>query len=145
MPSGTVVLKCELPLTRVKSALTDINFVSAAIPDVKSVEKITDTKAKWYVQVDFGFVHKTMILDSEVIRIEESAIEFRATGSEASMDGTASLKSISPNETEVTFTMNFEAKGPLKAIIDNFLQKKIKNDLQTFGQNLEAKLNSLKS
>jgi hypothetical protein len=39
--------------------------------------------------------------------------------------------------------MNFEGKGPLKAIIDNLIQKKIKNDIQTFAHGMEAKLNSL--
>jgi carbon monoxide dehydrogenase subunit G len=143
LTSGIAVIKCELPLARVRSALTDINFVSSAIPDVKSVERITDTKAKWNVQVALGFVRKTMTLESEVTEVEDSKMHFRAIGSEASMEGTASLKSISSNETEVTFTMNFEGKGPLKAIIDNLIQKKIKNDTQTFAQNMEAKLNSL--
>ncbi len=145
MATATTVIKCNIPLARVRSALTDINFVSSGIPDVKSVKKITDRKAKWNVQVDFGFVHKTMTLESEVTKVEDSEIQFTGTGSEASMNGTASLKSISPNETELTFTMNFEGKGPLKAIIDNFIQKKIKNDIQTFAQNMEAKLNSLRS
>ncbi len=145
LATATTIIKCNLPIAKVKAALTDINFVSSAIPDVKSVEKITDTRAKWNVQVDFGFVHKTMTLESEVTEVEDRDMHFKASGSEASMEGTASLKSISSNETEVTFTMNFEGKGPLKAIIDNFIQKKIKHDIQTFAQSMEAKLNSLQS
>lgn len=145
MVTATTVIKCHVPLAKVKTALTDINFVSSGITDVKSVEKITDTKAKWNVQVDFGFLHKTMTLESEVTKTGDTEIQFKAVGSEAAMDGTASLKSIGPNDTEITFTMNFEGRGPLKAIIDNFIQKKIKNDIQSFARSMEEKLNFLKS
>jgi carbon monoxide dehydrogenase subunit G len=145
MATATAVIKCNLPLEKARAAITDINFVSSGIPDVKSVEKISDNRAKWHVQVDFGIVHKTMVLESEVTKVEDMQMNFMATGSEASMNGTASLKPLSPTETEVTFVMNFEGKGPLKAIIDNFIQKKIKNDMQAFAQNMETKLNSLKT
>ena len=145
MATATATIRCNLPLEKVRAGITDINFLSSAIPDVKSVEKISDNKAKWNVQVNFGIVHKTMVLEGEVTKIEDREIHFMATGAEASMNGTASLKPLSPNETEVTYVMNFEGKGPLKAIIDNFIEKKIKSDTQTFAQNMETKLNSLKT
>jgi carbon monoxide dehydrogenase subunit G len=100
MATASAVVRCELPLDRVNAALTDISFVSSGIPDVKSVEKISTTKARWNVEVDFGFVHKTMILESEVTKVEDTKIEFRASGSEASMNGEASLKPLGPNETD---------------------------------------------
>jgi carbon monoxide dehydrogenase subunit G len=145
LATATAKIKANLPLEKVRTALTDISFVSSGIPDVKSVEIITETKAKRNVQVDFGFVHKTMVLESEVTSVEDTEMHFTANGTEAAMNGTASLKPISPNETEVTFVMNFEGRGPLKAIIDNFIQKKIKSDIQAFSQNMETKLNSLKA
>jgi len=145
LATATATIRCNLPLEKVRAGITDINFLSSAIPDVKSVEKISDNKAKWNVQVNFGIVHKTMVLEGEVTKIEDREIHFMATGAEASMNGTASLKPLSPNETEVTYVMNFEGKGPLKAIIDNFIEKKIKSDTQTFAQNMETKLNSLKT
>ena len=145
MATATAIIKCNLPLEKVRAAITDINFLSSGIPDVKSVEKISDNRAKWNVQVDFGIVHKTMVLDGEVTKIEDREIHFTAVGAEASMNGTASLKPLSANETEVTYVMNFEGKGPLKAIIDNFIQKRIKTDTQKFAQNMETRLNSLKT
>jgi len=145
LATATAIIKCNLPLEKVRAAITDINFVASGIPDVKSVEKISEKKAKWQVQVDFGIVHKTMVLEGEVTKIEDREMHFMATGAEASMNGMASLRPLGPNETEVTYVMDFEGKGPLKAIIDNFIQKRIKTDTQKFAQNMETRLNSLKT
>ena len=123
--------------------MTDLNFIASAIPDLGSVEKLTEIKAIWNAQVKFGFVEKTIAMESEVTISTESEIGFRAEGSEVMISGSVLINPIDGEKTEVTLTLRLEGKGPLKAIIDNYMRKKLQDDIQEIGRNIEEKLNTL--
>jgi len=123
--------------------MTDLNFIASAIPDLESVEKLTETKAIWNAQVKFGFVEKTIAMESEVTRSTESEIGFRAEGSEVMISGSVLINPIDGEKSEVTLTLRLEGKGPLKAIIDNYMRKKLQDDIHEIGRNIEGKLNTL--
>ena len=123
--------------------MTDLNFIASAVPDLKSVEKLTETKAIWNAQVKFGFVEKTIAMESEVTRSTETEIGFRAEGSEAVITGSVLIKPIDVGKSELNLALEFEGKGPLKAIIDNYMRKKLRDDIQKVGRNIEERLNAL--
>ena len=143
MPSASVTITCDQSPSRVKSALSDLSFIASAVPDLKSVEKLTETKAIWNAQVKFGFIEKTIALESEVTKSTESEIGFRAEGSETAINGSVLIKPIDGGKSELILALAIEGKGPLKAVIDNYMRKKLRDDIQKVGRNFEEKLNAL--
>jgi hypothetical protein len=53
------------------------------------------------------------------------------------------IKSIDEGKSELSLVLEFEGKSPLKTIIDNYMQKKLRDGIQKAGKNIEESSYSL--
>jgi carbon monoxide dehydrogenase subunit G len=139
MPEATLQFHTPAAPSTLRRVLSDVAFVAAGIPQVIGVEKTSETTARWTVQVKLGPITRKSLYDGELLEATDQGVRFRATGPEATIDGTVRFEPNPSGGTEVSLTLSMKGSGPLRAVIDSYLSKRVREDAQKFAASLESR------
>lgn len=140
MPEATIKFHTAADPSTLRRLLSDPAFVAGGIPQVVAVEKTSETTARWTVQIKLGPLTRKSQYDGELVEATESLVRFRATGPEATIDGSVGFSPRPTGGTDVDLTLSMKGGGPLKSVIDSYLAKRVREDAEQFARNLEARV-----
>jgi carbon monoxide dehydrogenase subunit G len=140
MPEATLRFHTPADPPTLKRLLSDVTFVAGGIPQVVGVEKTSETTARWTVQIKLGPITRKSLYDGELLEATDRGVRFRAIGPEATIDGTLTFEPNSAGGTEVSLTLSMKGSGPLRAVIDSYLSKRVREDAQKFAESLENRV-----
>jgi carbon monoxide dehydrogenase subunit G len=136
MPVSSIQFRASASVGRLRQLLADPTFVASRIPQVVAVERTSDTTARWTVQIKLGPMTRTSVYEGELLEQSESGVRFRAKGPESTIDGYLGFAPDTPDTTNVTLTLTMKGQGPLRAVVDAYLAKRVKEDAAKFAQAL---------
>ncbi|MEK6987296.1 MAG: SRPBCC domain-containing protein [Candidatus Thermoplasmatota archaeon] len=140
MPEGTVTFDVRAPVDRVWSFLSDVRKVGSCVPGVENIEIVDEKRATWDLKVKIGPLSQTMRVATETLeQVPPSRARFKGVADNADMLGTIELTP-KGDATQVVYTMNVTAKGPLARIMDNFMKSKLKSQGDEFAANVKKAL-----
>ncbi len=125
------------PVDRVWSFLCDMRKVGSCVPGVENIEILDEKRAMWDLKVKIGPLSQTMRVATETLeQTSPSRARFKGVADNIDMQGTIELAP-KGDATQVTYTMNVTAKGPLARIMDNFMKSKLKSQADEFAANVK--------
>ena len=140
MPEGTVTFEVRAPVDKVWSFLSDMRKVGSCVPGVQNIAILDDKRATWDLKVKIGPLSQTMKVATETLeQVPPSRARFKGVADNADMLGTIELAP-SGEATQVTYTMNVTAKGPLARIMDNFMRSRLQQQSDEFAANVKKAL-----
>jgi carbon monoxide dehydrogenase subunit G len=142
MPEATIRFASRTPTARLARLLSDPTFVAGGIPQVVAVERTGETTALWTVEVKIGPISRKSVYRGELLGASESEVRFRAEGPEATIDGSVKLHPSATGGTDVEFTLAMKGLGPLRAVVDAYLAKRVRGDAERFAQSLDDRAGS---
>jgi carbon monoxide dehydrogenase subunit G len=136
MPEATIRFLSPAGPSELRRILSDLSFVASNVPQVLSVEKTGETTALWTVQVKLGPMTRKSVYQGELLEANDARVRFRAQGPEATIEGTLSFTAATPSGTDVALTLSMKGNGPLRAVVDAYLGKRVREDAEKFAQGL---------
>lgn len=140
MPEATLRFHTPADPPTLRRLLSDPTFVAGSIPQVIAVEKTTATTARWTVLVKVGPISRRSLYDGELLEGSDTGVRFRATGPEATIEGALSFVANSSGGTDVDLTLTMKGSGPLRAVLDAYLAKHVREDAEKFARSLETRV-----
>ncbi|HEY3296538.1 MAG TPA: SRPBCC family protein [bacterium] len=110
--------------------------------NIKSVRKMGDRKSHWVMDGPLG---KNVEWDADTTVLEPNKrIAWQSSGGTIDTKGEVLFRSINPDETEVTATIQYKAPTGAETIAKLFdnPEKKLKEDLENFKQFAESTVSS---
>ncbi|HLM70889.1 MAG TPA: SRPBCC domain-containing protein [Thermoplasmata archaeon] len=145
MPEATIRFATKADTQTLVRLLSDPTFVAAGIPQVISVERTGETTALWTVEVKLGPISRKSLYRGELLGASDSEVRFRAEGPEATIDGSVKFTSAAVGGTDVEFTLTMKGLGPLHAVVDAYLTKRVRSDAEKFAKSLEERVGNVPS
>jgi carbon monoxide dehydrogenase subunit G len=133
MPVARTTVSVPVEQSRVAAFLRDLNGLASLLPQVKKVEAVNETSALWTIDLQLGPIHRTSVYRGELVRADDTRIEFKAQGKEAEIRGAIQLTPADGGRTTVAIELEATGVGNLRAIIDNVLARRLPEDLQGFA------------
>ena len=140
MPTATTSFLAPAEAGRVAALLHDLNFLAGAIPNVVKVEPLSETTAVWTVDIRLGPLKRKAIFRGELLTATPERFQFRAVSSEATIEGTIDLHPLGALQTEVSLSLTMSGMGPLRAVIDSYISRRIREDTDGFASTLRDRL-----
>jgi carbon monoxide dehydrogenase subunit G len=140
MPASTLEFHSDAALALLRARLADPSFVASLIPQVVAVESTGPTTARWTVLVKLGPISRKSLYEGELLEATDASVRFRAKGPEATIEGTLGLRPGAPSGTEITLTLTMNGQGPLHSVVDAYLAKRVKSDVEQFAKSLNERL-----
>jgi carbon monoxide dehydrogenase subunit G len=140
MPEASIQFRAAAGVDRLRQLLADPTFVASQIPQVIAVERTSDRTARWTVQIKIGPMTRTSIYEGELVDQSDSGVRFRARGPESTIEGYLGFAPDTPDATNVTLTLTMKGQGPLRAVVDAYLAKRVKEDAAKFARALSDHL-----
>ncbi len=140
MPEARLQFHTPTDPTRLRELLSDPTFVAGSIPQVVGVERTSSTTARWTVQVKVGPMTRRSVYDGELVDASDSGVRFRATGPEATIEGALSFVVPPSGGTDVGLTLSMKGAGPLRAVLDAYLGKRVREDAEAFARSLAERV-----
>jgi carbon monoxide dehydrogenase subunit G len=103
------------------------------------VEKTSETTALWTVQIKIGPITRKSVYRGELLEATEAGVRFRATGPEATIDGTVAFAPAG-GATDVELRLAMKGSGPLGAVVDAYLGKRVRDDAEKFAESLRTRV-----
>jgi carbon monoxide dehydrogenase subunit G len=142
VPAATIQFRVPAPVARLRTLLADPTFVASKIPQVIAVEKTSATTARWTVRIKIGPIARTSLYEGELVEQTDAGVRFRAKGPESVIEGHLEFRPDPPEGTGVTLTLTMTGLGPLRAVVDAYLSKRVKDDASQFATALSEHLAS---
>lgn len=141
MPESSVGFRSTATPERLRALLADPSFVASIMPEVVKVEPTSPTTATWTVRLTLGPLKRESQYRGELVSSSDTEVRFRATGPEAVVEGKVTLLAATDG-TDVTVGLVARGQGALRAIVDAYLGKRVKDDVRRFATALEEKVRS---
>lgn len=140
VPQDSISFEIRAPAERVWAFLSDMQKIGGCVPGVQSVEILDETHARWNLKVKIGPLSQTFVVLTETLeQVPLTRGRFRGTAENMDMEGTVELAPHGDG-TQVRYTMNVQAKGPLSRIMDNFMKSRLKGQTEEFAANVRKAL-----
>jgi carbon monoxide dehydrogenase subunit G len=140
VPEASVTFHSASLGPRLRELLSDPAFVASIMPEVVKVEKTGPATANWTVRLTLGPLKRESQYQGELLSANDVEVRFRATGPEAVVEGTVAFAAAPAGGTEVTVTLAANGRGALRAVVDAYLAKRVKDDVRRFATSLEARV-----
>ena len=140
MPDATIRFTTRADVATLGRLLADPSFVAAGIPQVVAVETTGPTTALWTVEVKLGPITRKSLYRGELLESTPTGVRFRADGPEATIEGRVVFAPSATGGTEVEFTLSMKGLGPLHAVVDAYLAKRVRTDAEKFAKSLEERV-----
>lgn len=103
------------------------------------MEKTSATTALWTVQIKLGPITRKSVYQGELLTATDAGVSFRAAGPEATIEGSVSFVPASGG-TDAELRLSMKGNGPLKAVVDAYLSKRVREDAEKFASSLRARV-----
>jgi carbon monoxide dehydrogenase subunit G len=103
------------------------------------VEKTSETTALWTVQIKIGPISRKSVYQGELLEATDRGVRFRATGPEATIEGSVSFAPASGG-TEIELRLSMKGSGPLRTVVDAYLGRRVREDAEKFAESLRARV-----
>jgi len=140
MPEASLKFHAPTDPLTLRRLLSDPAFVAESIPQVVAVEKTSETTARWTVQVKIGPMTRKSVYDGELVEATDTAVRFRATGPEATIEGVVAFAPSPSGGTDAELTLSMKGTGPLRTVLDAYLGKRVREDAEKFAKSVEARV-----
>lgn len=140
MPEATVRFRTRADPLTLRKLLSDPTFVAGHIPQVVGVERTSETTARWTVLIALGPIRRKSVYEGELVEATDSSVTFRAVGPEATIEGRVSFVPKRSGGSDAELTLSMKGSGPLKAVVDAYLARRVREDAERFAQGLEARV-----
>jgi carbon monoxide dehydrogenase subunit G len=140
MPDATIRFASRAPPATLSRLLSDVTFVAAGIPQVIAVERTGEKTAVWTVEVKLGPITRRSAYQGELLGSSDSEVRFRATGPEATIEGSVRMMPTPSGGSDVDFTLSMKGVGPLRAVVDAYLAKRVRTDAEKFAKSLDDRV-----
>jgi carbon monoxide dehydrogenase subunit G len=142
LPEGKATFRVEAPIEEVWDFLSSLERVGSCVPGVEEVNILDDRTADWTVKIKIGPLSQTMKVRTETTeQTPPTRGVFKGTGELMDVMGYLDLRKVSSGETEVTYRMEVNAKGPLGKVIENFMKGRLDRETREFAENVQKRLN----
>ena len=140
MPEGSLTFNVRAPLESVGIFLADLRKVGACIPGARRFDVVDEKNANWEIEMKIGPLKQRFQVRTETAEQNPPHHgKFRREADTLNMTGTIDLAPAG-NETQVTYRIAVDAKGPLARIMDNFMTSKLDQQTQEFAANVKKAL-----
>jgi carbon monoxide dehydrogenase subunit G len=140
VPEATLKFHAPTDPATLRRLLSDPTFVAGSIPQVVGVETTSPTTARWTVQVKVGPITRKGVYEGELVEATESSVRFRATGPDATIEGTVAFSPSPAGGTDAELTLSMKGSGPLRSVLDAYLAKRVREDAEKFAKSVEARV-----
>ena len=138
VPEATLRFHAPADPATLRRLLSDPAFLAESVPQVVSVEATGATTALWTVLVKIGPISRKSVYRGELIEATDALVRFRATGPEATIEGAVTFApAAGGSDAEVRLVM--QGTGPLRAVVDAYLAKRVREDVERFAKSLETR------
>lgn len=103
------------------------------------MEKSSETTALWTVLIKIGPISRKSIYHGELLEATDDGVRFRATGPEATIEGSVSFVPAAGG-TDAELRLSMKGTGPLRAVVDAYLGKRVREDTEKFAASLGARV-----
>jgi carbon monoxide dehydrogenase subunit G len=139
VPESTLRFRTATDPPTLRRLLSDPAFLAESVPQVVGVEKTSETTALWTVQIKLGPMTRKSVYQGELLEASDAGVRFRAVGPEATIEGAVALTP-APGGTDVELKLSMKGSGPLRAVVDAYLAKRVKEDAEKFAASLGARV-----
>ena len=141
MTVSSVSFTVKSPIEEVFALSNDLAALGPLIPDVTKVEVADPMNALLHMTTKIGFMKHTTRLHTVITKLESpSHAEFTGDSDELTLSGSVDLKSLPDGGTEIFCELKTEGKGPLRMIINSFLDSMAKVTIDGFARNIKKML-----
>ncbi|MDO8691651.1 MAG: SRPBCC domain-containing protein [Dehalococcoidia bacterium] len=129
------------PLDEVWAFLYDMEKVGSCLPGCEKVQVLNELESEWTIKLKIGPISKTILARARTTESSApSHAAFVVEAPEMQMEGSLDLRSVSPDQTEVTYRSNAKARGPLEQLLEQIIAGRLGADAETFANNVRLKL-----
>ena len=140
MTVSSVSFTVQTPIEMVFALSNDLEALGPLIPSVTKVEVVDPMNVLLHMTTKIGFMKHTTKLRTIISKLEPpSHAEFTGDSDELTLSGSVDLTSL-PDGTKVICELKTEGKGPLRMIINSFLESMAKDTIDNFAQNIKKML-----
>ena len=141
MTVSSVSYTVQRPIEKVFALSNDLEELGPLIPSVTKVEVADPMNALLHMTTKIGFVKHTTKLRTIISKLEPpSHAEFTGDSDELTLSGSVDLTSLPDGGTEVFCELKTDGKGPLRMVINSFLESMAKDTIDGFAQNIKKML-----
>ncbi|GKV56543.1 hypothetical protein NCCP2222_24900 [Sporosarcina sp. NCCP-2222] len=146
MPSGTHVIKLDVPIEKVWHFVSDMNRWAPLVPGYMEHEILSDTQSTWTFKGDIGIMQKTVKLQIDITEWKEpSLVTFNLTGINENFAGEGYFKAvaISDSETEMHGNLDITAKGVMGPMINAILKSFVPKTAEDLTKAIAEEITSI--
>ncbi|MCG3088437.1 CoxG family protein [Sporosarcina cyprini] len=146
MPSGTHVIKLDVPIEKVWNFVSDMNRWAPLVPGYMEHEILSDTQSTWTFKGDIGIMQKTVKLQIDITEWKEpSLVTFNLTGVNENFagDGYFKAEAISDSETEMHGNLDITAKGVMGPMINAILKSFVPKTAEDLTKAIAEEITSI--
>ncbi len=141
MPSKQVVFTVKLPIEYVWSFMTDRREVGCLFPGCKGVKIINDLDSVWTVRFSLGPFTRTLEMKTHTTEIREmEKLSWVASGEHIKASGSVALRTISKEETEITYRIEGHVIGHFSFLQDIVVAEQLGEVARGFMKNIKERL-----
>lgn len=141
MPSVESVFRVKLPIKAVWSFMSDRNEVGCLFPGCLGVTILNDLDALWKVKASFGPFSRVVEMRTHTTVFKEfEQLSWVGSGDHLHMSGDVIVRTISQDETEVTYRLEAHVTGPFAMLQDIVVAEKLREMKTKFVQNIKNEL-----
>ena len=146
MPSGTHVIKLDVPIEKVWNFVSDMNRWAPLVPGYIEHEILSDTQSTWTFKGDIGIMQKTVKLQIDITEWKEpSLVTFNLSGINENFAGNGYFKAeaISNSETEMHGNLDITAKGVMGPMINAILKSFVPKTAEDLTKAIAEEITSI--
>jgi carbon monoxide dehydrogenase subunit G len=139
VPESTLRFHAAADPPTLRRLLSDPRFLAESVPQVVGVEKTSETTALWTVQIKIGPITRKSLYQGELLEASDDRVRFRATGPEATIEGSVSFVPASGG-TDIELKLSMKGSGPLRSVVDAYLGRRVPEDAEKFAESLRTRV-----
>jgi carbon monoxide dehydrogenase subunit G len=139
VPESTLRFHAAADPATLRRLLSDPAFLAESVPQVVGVEKTSGTTALWTVQIKIGPITRKSLYQGELLEASDDRVRFRATGPEATIEGSVSFVPASGG-TDIELKLSMKGSGPLRSVVDAYLGRRVREDAEKFAESLRTRV-----
>lgn len=146
MPSGTHVIKLDVPIEKVWNFVSDMNRWAPLVPGYIEHEILSDTQSTWTFKGDIGIMQKTVKLQIDITEWKEpSLVTFNLSGINENFAGNGyfNAEAISNSETEMHGNLDITAKGVMGPMINAILKSFVPKTAEDLTKAIAEEITSI--
>jgi len=141
MPAKEVTFTIKLPIKSVWSFMIDRPEVGCLFPGCTGVKIVNDLDSIWTIKMSLGPFSRMVEMQAHTTEMTPyERLSWTASHEQLLTSGTATLRKISEDETEVTYRLQGHVTGHFTFLQDMVVAEKLGEVCRAFMKNIKARL-----